>query len=154
MMQRLGKNKLPPHALCLEVTETAAIANLSHVVHCMRTLRAQGCEFALDDFGSGLSSLTYLKNLPVDYLKIDGSFIRNVTRDSADHTLVEAIARMASALGVKTIAERVESEEVMKRLGQLGVCFAQGYYIASPRPVAEIPEIKRARETDTKPSRE
>ncbi|NIW24880.1 MAG: EAL domain-containing protein, partial [Gammaproteobacteria bacterium] len=79
------------------------------------TLKAQGCKFALDDFGSGLSSLTYLKNLPVDYLKIDGSFIRNVNRDSADHTVVEAIARMASALDIETIAERVESEDVMKR---------------------------------------
>jgi diguanylate cyclase (GGDEF)-like protein/PAS domain S-box-containing protein len=146
MLERLNETRLPEAALCFEITETAAIANLSHVVHCMKTLRAQGCQFALDDFGSGLSSLTYLKNLPVDYLKIDGSFIRNVNRDSADHTVVEAIAHMASALNIKTIAERVESEEVMKRLGQLGICYAQGYYVAGPRPVAEIPEIKSARE--------
>jgi len=148
MQQRLSEIRLPPGTLCFEVTETAAIANLSHVVHCMRTLRALGCQFALDDFGSGLSSLTYLKNLPVDYLKIDGSFIRNVNRDSADHTVVEAIVHMASALNIKTIAERVESEEVLKRLGQLGVCYAQGYYVAGPRPIAELPEIKAAREAD------
>ncbi|MDH3420538.1 MAG: PAS domain S-box protein [Gammaproteobacteria bacterium] len=145
MLEQLGDAGLPENALCFEVTETAAIANLSHVVHCMKTLRAQGCKFALDDFGSGLSSLTYLKNLPVDYLKIDGSFIRNVNRDSADHTVVEAIARMASALEIKTIAERVESEDVMKRLGQLGICYVQGYYIAGPRPVSELPELKRTR---------
>jgi len=146
MLAQLGDARLPENALCFEVTETAAIANLSHVVHCMKTLRAQGCKFALDDFGSGLSSLTYLKNLPVDYLKIDGSFIRNVNRDSADHTVVEAIARMASALGIETIAERVESEEVMMRLGQLGICYVQGYYVAGPRPVAELPELRQARE--------
>ncbi len=144
MLEQLANAQLPEHALCLEVTETAAIANLSHVVHCMNTLRAQGCKFALDDFGSGLSSLTYLKNLPVDYLKIDGSFIRNVNRDSADHTVVEAIARMASALKIETIAERVESEDVMKRLGQLGIGHVQGYYIAGPRPVSELPELKGA----------
>ena len=148
MLAQLGDARLPENALCFEVTETAAIANLSHVVHCIKTLRAQGCKFALDDFGSGLSSLTYLKNLPVDYLKIDGSFIRNVNRDSADHTVVEAIARMASALGIETIAERVESEEVMTRLGQLGICYVQGYHIAGPRPVAELPELRRAREVE------
>ena len=147
MLEQLGNADLPENALCFEITETAAIANLSHVVHCMNTLRAQGCKFALDDFGSGLSSLTYLKNLPVDYLKIDGSFIRNVNRDSADHTVVEAIARMASALEIETIAERVESEDVMKRLGQLGICYVQGYYIAGPRPVSELPELKLARES-------
>ncbi|NNC64505.1 MAG: PAS domain S-box protein [Gammaproteobacteria bacterium] len=145
MLEQLSNARLPDSALCFEVTETAAIANLSHVVHCMNTLRAQGCKFALDDFGSGLSSLTYLKNLPVDYLKIDGSFIRNVNRDSADHTVVEAIARMASALEIQTIAERVESEDVMKRLGQLGICYAQGYYVAGPRPVSELPELQGAR---------
>lgn len=144
MLEQLSAARLPDDALCFEVTETAAIANLSHVVHCMNTLRAQGCKFALDDFGSGLSSLTYLKNLPVDYLKIDGSFIRNVNRDSADHTVVEAIARMASALDIETIAERVESEDVMKRLGQLGVCYVQGYYVAGPRPVSELPGLETA----------
>ncbi len=145
MLEQLGDARLPENALCFEITETAAIANMSHVVHCMKTLRAQGCKFALDEFGSGLSSLTYLKNLPVDYLKIDGSFIRNVNRDSADHTVVEAIARMASALEIKTIAERVESEEVMKRLGQLGIGYVQGYYVAGPRPVSELPELRSAR---------
>ncbi len=142
MLERLAEADVPDNTLCFEVTETAAIANLSHVIHCMKTLRAQGCMFALDDFGSGVSSLTYLKNLPVDFLKIDGSFVRNVIRDSADHTVVEAIANMARALNVKTIAERVESSDVMKRLGQLGICYAQGYHIAPPRSVGDLPGLK------------
>jgi EAL domain-containing protein (putative c-di-GMP-specific phosphodiesterase class I) len=146
MLKRLKETPLPEAALCLEVTETAAIENLSHIVHCMKVLRAQGCQFALDDFGSGLSCLTNLKNLPVDYLKIDGAFIRNVNRDSADHTVVEAIAHMAGALNVKTIAERVESEQVLKRLGQLGICYAQGFFVAGPRPVAEMPQLVKADE--------
>ncbi len=146
MLKRLEEARLPKAALCFEVTETAAIANLSHVVHCMQMLRAQGCQFALDDFGSGLSSLTYLKNLPVDYLKIDGGFIRNVNRESADHSVVEAIAHMAAALDIKTIAERVESEQVLIRLGQLGIRYAQGFFVAEPRPVTQLPGIDQARE--------
>jgi Amt family ammonium transporter len=151
MLERLNESRLPKNVLCFEVTETAAIANLSHVIHCMKTLRAQGCLFALDDFGSGVSSLTYLKNLPVDFLKIDGSFVRNVIRDSADHTVVEAIANMARALNVKTIAERVESSEVMKRLGQLGICYAQGYHIAPPRSVGDLPGLQ-PNEDESNPS--
>ena len=108
------------------------------VVHFMKTLKKRGCRFSLDDFGTGLSSLTYLKNLPVDYVKIDGHFIRNVATDRADQSMVEAIAHMAGALEIKTIAERVESREVLERLRQIGVSFAQGYYIAAPRPVAEF----------------
>ena len=139
MLQQLSAAKLPPRALCFEITETAAITNLANVVHFMNTLKGQGCQFALDDFGSGLSSLTYLKNLPVDYVKIDGQFIRNVAQDSADKSMVEAIARMARALNIETIAERVESGEVLRRLGEIGVSFAQGFFIAVPRPVRELP---------------
>jgi EAL domain-containing protein (putative c-di-GMP-specific phosphodiesterase class I) len=104
----------------------------------MRSLRALGCQFSLDDFGTGLSSLTYLKNLPVDFVKIDGQFIRNVIRDPADECMVEAIARMARALRIKTIAERVESREVLRRLGELGVMYAQGFYVAVPQPIAKL----------------
>jgi len=139
MLQQLSAANLPPRALCFEITETAAITNLANVVHFMNALKAQGCQFALDDFGSGLSSLTYLKNLPVDYVKIDGQFIRNVAQDSADKSMVEAIARMARALNIETIAERVESGEVLTRLGEIGVSFAQGFFIAVPRSVRELP---------------
>ena len=135
----LDANSIPPSALCFEITETAAIANLGQLVSFMQAVKERGCLFSLDDFGTGLSSLTYLKNLPVDYVKIDGQFIRNVTKDAADESVVEAIARMSKALKVQTIAERVESHEVLKRLGEIGVSFAQGFFIAVPQPVSELP---------------
>jgi EAL domain-containing protein (putative c-di-GMP-specific phosphodiesterase class I) len=139
LLDELSGAEVPPGALCFEITETAAIANLGQVVGFMRALKARGCRFSLDDFGTGLSSLTYLKNLPVDYVKIDGQFIRNVTRDPADECVVESIARMARAFKIQAIAERVETREVMLRLGELGVAFAQGFYIAVPQSVAELP---------------
>ena len=139
LLDELSAVSIPAGALCFEITETAAIANLGQVVSFMRSLKARGCRFSLDDFGTGLSSLTYLKNLPVDYVKIDGQFIRNVIRDAADESVVEAIARMAKAFKIETIAERVESYEVMMRLGELGVSFAQGFFIAVPQSVAELP---------------
>ena len=114
-------------------------ANLDRVISFMRALKARGCRFSLDDFGTGMSSLTYLKNLPVDYVKIDGQFVRNVLRDGADECVVESIARMARAFKIQAIAERVESRDVMKRLGELGVAFAQGYFIAVPQPVSDLP---------------
>jgi diguanylate cyclase (GGDEF)-like protein len=134
-----------PGAICFEITETAAIANLDRVISFMRALKARGCRFSLDDFGTGLSSLTYLKNLPVDYVKIDGQFVRNVLRDGADECVVESIARMARAFKIQAIAERVESRDVMKRLGELGVSFAQGYFIAVPQPVSELPSRSNVR---------
>jgi diguanylate cyclase (GGDEF)-like protein len=129
------KQDLPPGAICFEITETAAISNLSRVVHFMQALKALGCKFSLDDFGSGLSSFTYLKNLPVDFLKIDGHFIRNVACDNVDESMVKAIREVGSAMGIETIAERVETKQVLDKLGTLGVGFAQGYYIARPTSV-------------------
>jgi diguanylate cyclase (GGDEF)-like protein/PAS domain S-box-containing protein len=147
LLEKLTAAAIPPAALCFEITETAAIANLAKVVAFMRALKARGCRFSLDDFGTGLSSLTYLKNLPVDYVKIDGHFVRNVMRDPADECVVEAIARMARAFNIQAIAERVESREVMKRLGELGVGFAQGFFVAVPQPISELPvrSSRRAR---------
>ena len=126
VLDELTAAAVVPGAICFEITETAAIANLDRVISFMRALKARGCRFSLDDFGTGLSSLTYLKNLPVDYVKIDGQFVRNVLRDGADECVVESIARMARAFRIHAIAERVESRDVMKRLGELGVSFAQG----------------------------
>jgi EAL domain-containing protein (putative c-di-GMP-specific phosphodiesterase class I) len=105
----------------------------------MRELKTRGCHFALDDFGSGLSSFMYLKTLPVDYLKIDGQFIENVVRDPVDRSMVEAIGQIGRAMGIQTIAERVESVEVLRELGRLGIGFAQGYHIAEPRPASAFP---------------
>ena len=135
VIDELETQKLPADAICFEITETAAISNLSRVIHFMQVLKKLGCKFSLDDFGSGLSSFTYLKNLPVDYLKIDGQFIHNVAEDSVDESMVKAINQVGKAMGIETIAERVESKEVLDKLSELGVEFAQGYYIARPTSV-------------------
>jgi diguanylate cyclase (GGDEF)-like protein/PAS domain S-box-containing protein len=135
VIDELKKQDLPHGAICFEITETAAISNLSRVVHFMQTLKKLGCQFSLDDFGSGLSSFTYLKNLPVDYLKIDGHFIQNVAEDAVDESMVVAISSVGRAMGIETIAERVETKEVLDKLGALGIEFAQGYYIAKPASV-------------------
>ncbi|MBT8103217.1 MAG: EAL domain-containing protein [Gammaproteobacteria bacterium] len=135
VIDELKKHDLPKGAICFEITETAAISNLSRVIHFMQALKKLGCKFSLDDFGSGLSSFTYLKNLPVDYLKIDGHFIRNVVEDVVDESMVRAIREVGHAMGIETIAERVETKQVLQKLGSLGVEFAQGYYIARPAPV-------------------
>jgi diguanylate cyclase (GGDEF)-like protein/PAS domain S-box-containing protein len=135
VIKELEKQDLPVGAVCFEITETAAISNLSRVVHFMQTLKKLGCKFSLDDFGSGLSSFTYLKNLPVDYLKIDGQFIRNVVDDTVDESMVKAIWEVGHAMGIQTIAERVETKQVLDKLSSLGVEYAQGYYIQRPASV-------------------
>jgi diguanylate cyclase (GGDEF)-like protein/PAS domain S-box-containing protein len=142
LIAELSARDLAAGAMCFEITETAAIANLGNVVHFMRELKTRGCHFALDDFGSGLSSFMYLKTLPVDYLKIDGQFIENVTRDPVDRSMVEAIGQVGAAMGISTIAERVESAEVLDELGRLGIGFAQGFYIAAPRSTSEFPYLR------------
>lgn len=135
VIEELRKKRLPQGAICFEITETAAISNLPRVIHFMQALKKLGCKFSLDDFGSGLSSFTYLKNLPVDYLKIDGQFIRNVAEDSVDESMVRAINEVGRAMGIETIAERVETKQVLDKLSDLGVEFAQGYFIARPTSV-------------------
>ena len=119
-------------SICFEITETAAIANLSRVVSVIEDLKQLGCSFALDDFGSGMSSLAYLKTLPVDYLKIDGSFVRNITKDRIDRAMVESCSRLARVMDLKTIAEFVEDEATMEDLRSLGVDYAQGFAVAKP----------------------
>ena len=130
---------MPPNLVCFEITETAAISNIASVARFMRELKAYGCLFSLDDFGTGLSSFTYLKNLPVDFLKIDGEFIQNVCEDSIDMSMVDAINKIGRAMGIKVIAERVETPEVLAKLADMGIEYAQGFHIAEPRPVAEFP---------------
>jgi diguanylate cyclase (GGDEF)-like protein/PAS domain S-box-containing protein len=142
LIAELSNNELVAGAMCFEITETAAIANLGNVVYFMRELKTRGCHFALDDFGSGLSSFMYLKTLPVDYLKIDGQFVENVTRDRVDRSMVEAISQVGKTMGIQTIAERVESAEVLAELGRLGVGYAQGFHIAKPRPTKDFPYLR------------
>ncbi len=139
----LREAQLPHGALCFEITETAAISNIHSVARFMREMRTLGCQFSLDDFGSGLSSFAYLKELPVDFLKIDGRFIRNVDEDVVDHTMVSAIGHIGSAMGVKTVAERVENSATLERLATMGIDYAQGYYFSRPAPVENRAEVRR-----------
>ena len=118
--------------ICFEITETAAISNLSTATRFMTELRQEGCRFALDDFGSGLSSFGYLKNLPVEYVKIDGSFVKDMSTDPIDRAMVEAITRVAHVMQIQTIAEWVEDETTLQLLKTMGVDYAQGYHLGQP----------------------
>lgn len=131
----LSKYDLSPGKLVFEVTETAAIQNLSYAIKMIHELRKIGCRFALDDFGSGLSSFGYLKNLPIDYLKIDGMFVRNMHTDPMDRGMVEAIKTVADTMQLTTIAEFVEDDLILKELKHIGIDLGQGYRIAKPKPI-------------------
>lgn len=133
-----GRYRVPARLICFEITETAAITHLSKAIAFIRELKSVGFRFSLDDFGSGVSSFGYLKQLPVDYLKIDGGFVRNMIDDKIDHAMVETINNIGHIMGIKTIAEFVESETILERLTTMGVDNAQGYAIAKPRPLDEI----------------
>ena len=140
----LTRYNLPRGLLAFEVTETAAISNLTKAAQLMHELKAMGCRFALDDFGIGMSSFAYLKYLPVDYLKIDGVFVRDMANDPMDFAIVEAINRIGHILGLKTVAEYVEDAVTLDRLKWLGVDYAQGYYVAEPEALMPSPEPARA----------
>jgi diguanylate cyclase (GGDEF)-like protein/PAS domain S-box-containing protein len=125
-------------ALCFEVTETAAVTQLEAVTELVKELRKRGCRFALDDFGSGVSSFMYLKTLPVDFLKIEGQFVRQLVGSPIDRSMVEAIRQVSRTLGIATIAECVESEGVLEALQRIGVDFVQGYLLAPPQPISQL----------------
>ena len=130
---------LAPGVLCFEITDGEAITDFDAVGMFMERARLLGCRFALDDFGSGLSSFAYLRRLPVDYVKIDGQFVRDATRDAVSLAMVDAIHKMAHVLGLKTIAENVEDEATLKRMREIGVDYCQGYYFGMPQPLLGLP---------------
>jgi diguanylate cyclase (GGDEF)-like protein len=134
----LGENHLDGSHLGFELTETAAVANLANASQLMTQLRAMGCPIALDDFGSGMSSFSYLRNLPIDFLKIDGAFIRNIGTDPIDFAMVETIHRIGGIMGVHTVAESVENENVLAALALIGVDFVQGFHIGHPMPLEQF----------------
>ncbi|MEH2144398.1 PAS domain S-box protein [Nostoc sp.] len=124
-----------PQQICFEITETVAISNLTKASHFIQELQRLGCRFALDDFGAGMSSFAYLKSLPVDYLKIDGGFIRNIMTNSVDDAIVTAITHIGTVMGIRTIAEFVEDSAILERITAIGIDYAQGYGIARPHPL-------------------
>ena len=134
VLLQLATTRVQPKNLCFEITETAAISNLVKATKFITTLKEKGCYFALDDFGSGLSSFAYLKNLPVDFIKIDGGFVKGMLTSSLDHALVSSVNQIGHVVGIQTIAEFVETKEIEDRLLQIGIDFAQGYGIARPEP--------------------
>ena len=140
IQQQISHYNISPELLCFEITETAAISNLSEAVKFINEIRSFGCLFALDNFGSGLSSFSYLKTLPVDYLKIDGSFVRDIEMDPMNFAIVQAINEIGHVAGLHTIAEFVENEKTLESLRDIGVDFVQGYCIAHPQTVcARVP---------------
>jgi diguanylate cyclase (GGDEF)-like protein/PAS domain S-box-containing protein len=133
----LAGARINPGRLVFELSETAAMGNIDHAKKFATELRSRGCGFALDDFGSGFGSFHYLKHLPVDYLKVDGDFIRGFGTNTGDQLVVEAIVRIAKGMGKKTLAECVTSREMVDGLRRSGIDYAQGFYIGVPRPMAE-----------------
>ncbi len=138
ILAQLKESGIEANKICFEVTETVAISNLSIASTFISTLKEKGCLFALDDFGSGLSSYGYLKNLPVDFLKIDGMFVKDIVDDEIDYAMVKSINDIGHVMGLKTIAEFVENDEILDRLRDIGVDYAQGYGLGKPLPFDEI----------------
>lgn len=135
ILNAFEKYAIPYHKVCFEITETTAIVKMDETLQFMRTFKQLGCKFALDDFGSGFSSYANLKNLPVDCVKIDGSFVREILTNSVDLVMVSSIKDIAQAMGMETVGEFVENDAIMTQLGKMGVDYAQGYGVAKPQPL-------------------
>lgn len=138
ILDTFKSTSVPPEKICFEITETAAIAQFDVAVQFIKSLKREGFRFSLDDFGAGLSSFAYLKNIPVDFLKIDGAFVKNMDSDHVNRTVVKSINEIGHVMGKKTIAEFVENDEILRHLRGLGVDYAQGYLISAPRPLDEL----------------
>lgn len=132
LKEQLAQNPIDPRILCFEITETMAISNLQKAADFILELKKLGCYFALDDFGSGMSSFSYLKHLPVDYLKIDGNFVKEAPNDNIICAMLEAINQVGHVMGLKTIAEYVENQAILDKVRELGIDFVQGYQINRP----------------------
>lgn len=138
ILEEIASQNIPPSTLCFEITETSAISHLGKARQLAQRLKAAGCYLALDDFGSGLSSFSYLKELPVDFLKIDGAFVKSIEHNPTDRAIVSSIVHVACTMGKRTIAEYVEDDASLYWVGKLGVDYAQGYFIGEPRPLEDF----------------
>jgi len=138
VVTKLKQYKINPELLCFEITETAAISQLTTAIHFMTVLKKLGCTFALDDFGSGLSSFSYLTSMPVDYLKIDGSFVVDIDKDPMHYAMVKSINEVGQVMGIKTIAEYAASDDIINCLKEIGVDHAQGYAVSMPTPLSSM----------------
>ncbi|HSD95732.1 MAG TPA: EAL domain-containing protein [Sulfuricaulis sp.] len=141
VMQQFAQHHISPANICFEITETAAIANLARARDFIARFKSMGCHFALDDFGSGLSSFGYLKSLSVDYLKIAGDFIEGMVEDPVDHAMVEAINQIGHVMGLTTIAESVENAPILNSIREMGVDYAQGLGIDTPKPLHQVLQL-------------
>lgn len=140
IQEQFVKYSVPPSAICFEITETAAIVNLKNTILLFSALQKMGCTFALDDFGSGMSSFMYLKNFDVDYLKIDGSFVKEMHINRTDHAMVRSIHNVAESMGIKTVAEFVENDAILKQLEIIGVHYGQGLHLGEPIKLKDLIE--------------
>jgi EAL domain-containing protein (putative c-di-GMP-specific phosphodiesterase class I) len=138
IIDSFNKSGMPADKICFEITETAAIANLAKANIFIEKLKIVGCAFALDDFGSGLSSFAYLRTLAVDFLKIDGFFVKNINDDPIAYAMVKSINEIGHEMGIQTIAEFVETKQILEKLKDLKIDYAQGYYLGKPEPLFEI----------------
>ena len=136
--QLLQQSAMPADRLCFEITETTTISQLDQALKFIATLKQLGVSFALDDFGSGVSSFGYLRSLPVDYLKIDGNLVRNIDKEEYTRTIVDMVNQVASMMGMKTIAEFVENDCILEKLRELNVNYGQGYAIGRPKPLPPL----------------
>lgn len=143
VQDQISRSSVRPEQICFEITETAAISNISRAIALITTLKNMGCYFALDDFGSGLSSFAYLKELPVDFLKIDGEFVRDMDKNPIDEAMVSAINHLGHVMGIKTVAEFVENDAIMQKLREIGVDYAQGYGVSKQYLIDDLKRIKK-----------
>jgi diguanylate cyclase (GGDEF)-like protein/PAS domain S-box-containing protein len=144
VLRQIEESGIDPRLCCFEITETTAIANWNRATRFVVTLKRMGCHFALDDFGSGMASFAYLRDLPVDLVKIDGSFVRNIVNSRTDLAMVQAIHRIAHEMGIGTIAEFVESEAIRTALRALNIDYLQGYAVHRPAPLSELIMLQTA----------
>lgn len=138
IQNQIKTNNVKPFDFCFEITETVTISNMTTASKFIHELKTLGCTFALDDFGSGFSSFNYLKNMPVDYLKIDGSFVKDMDENAVNSAMVEAINNLGHVMGIKTIAEFVRNREILEKLTELGIDYAQGYEISKPQSLKAL----------------